>query len=187
MKMISEESELKALMVRGLDGDAAAYRILLVAMQDHLLSFFTRRLAGDRSRAEDLTQETLMAIHAKRDTFDPGQRFTAWAFALARYKLIDHYRRAKVRRHEPLDDEHDLFEAPCGHDAAIARADLERLMAVLPARQASAIAMTRIEGLTMAEAAARMGASESAVKVSVHRGLKAIRARLKLDTGLSHE
>lgn len=185
--MISEESELKALMVRSLDGDAAAYRLLLVSMQDHLLAFFIRRLAGDRSQAEDLTQETLMAIHAKRETFDTGQRFTAWAYAMARYKLIDHYRRAKIRRHEPLDEESELFQVESGHDAAMARADLERLMARLPVRQASAIAMTKIEGLTILEAAERLGASESAIKINVHRGLKAIRAQLELDTKKNHE
>lgn len=182
MKMITEESELKALMVRSLDGDAAAYRLLLASMQPLLMKFFTRRVAGDRTRAEDLAQETLLAIHAKRATFDTGQRFTAWAFALARYKLIDHYRRASIRRYEPLDDERDLFEVEGGQEAAMARADIERLISRLPERQASAIKMTKVQGLTTAEAGARMGASESLVKVSVHRGLKAIRERLKLDT-----
>lgn len=180
--MISDESELKVLMVRSLEGDSAAYRLLLTAMQELLTRFFTRRVAGDRTCAEDLTQETLMAIHSKRDTFDADQRFTAWAFALARYKLIDHYRRTKIRRYEPLDDEHDLFKVEGGQDAAMARADLQRLMARLPARQASAIQMTKIDGLTTAQAGEKLSASESMVKVSVHRGLKAIRARLKQDT-----
>jgi RNA polymerase sigma-70 factor (ECF subfamily) len=185
MKMISEEPQLKALMVRSLDGDASAYRLLLASMQPLLLKFFTRRLAGDRPQAEDLAQETLLALHAKRETFDTGQRFTAWAFALARYKLVDHYRRARIRRYEPLDDERDLFEVEGGQDAAMARADIERLIARLPERQASAIAMTKLLGLTTAEAGARMGASESLVKVNVHRGLKAIRKHLNLGTETS--
>jgi len=185
--MITEESELKALMVRSLDGDGAAYRMLLASMQPLLMKFFTRRVAGDRARAEDLAQETLMAIHAKRATFDASQRFTAWAFALARYKLIDHYRRTSIRRYEPLDDERDMFEVEGGQEAAMARADIERLMARLPERQASAIRMTKVLGLTTAEAGASMGASESVVKISVHRGLKAIRKHLKLGTETHHE
>jgi RNA polymerase sigma-70 factor (ECF subfamily) len=67
----------------------------------------------------------------------------------------------------------------------MARADIERLIARLPERQASAIAMTKLLGLTTAEAGARMGASESLVKVNVHRGLKAIRKHLNLGTETS--
>jgi RNA polymerase sigma-70 factor (ECF subfamily) len=185
--MISDEGELKTLMLRSLDGDAAAYRLLLESMQTLLQRFFARRLAGDPARVEDLVQDTLLAIHDKRATFDPAQRFTAWAYALARYKLIDHYRRHRVRRHEPLEDERDLFTADTtdtAQEATIAQADLARLLSRLPQRQARAIALTKLDGLTAAEAAHRLGASEGAIKVSVHRGLKALRAYLGPDPEL---
>lgn len=182
--MIAAETELRALMIRAQDGDAAAYRALLTAVREALSAYFGRRLSDDGA-AEDLTQETLMAIHAKRATYDPGQPFTAWAYALARYKLIDHYRRARIRRTEPLEGAEALFPVEGGFDAAGARLDVARMMETLPEKQAAAIRMTRIEGLSTTEAARRAGASESAIKVSVHRGLKTLGAKTaaKKETG----
>ena len=80
-------------MLRSLDGDAAAYRELLGELYARLQTYFGRRLRPDRGQAEDLVQETLMAIHAKRATFQRGLPVTAWAYAIARYKLVDHLRR----------------------------------------------------------------------------------------------
>jgi RNA polymerase sigma-70 factor (ECF subfamily) len=184
--MIAAEDDLKALMVRSQDGDAAAYRALLNAVREALAIYFGRRLS-DAMAAEDLTQETLMAIHAKRATYDPAQPFTAWAYALARYKLIDHYRRSRIRRTEPLEGAEALFSIDAGFDAAAARMDLDTLMRELPEKQADAIRMTKVEGLSTAEAAARAGASESAIKVSVHRGLKALSAAVKGEKGGGRE
>ena len=59
-------------------------------------------------------QETLIAIHARRATYDPALPFTAWVYGIARYKLIDEYRREKRRATVPLDEAGDLF----AHDEA---------------------------------------------------------------------
>lgn len=165
-------------MLKALAGDRAAYGALLAEMAVLLKRFFERRL-NDASEAEDLVQETLLAIHTRRATYDPGRPFTAWTYAIARYKLIDHLRRRRARPTAPLDDNiHALF-APDDHEAAMASADLERLMQVLPEAQGQAIRDVKLMGLTSAEAAARSGVNEGVVKVRVHRGLKALAARVR--------
>ena len=165
-------------MLKALAGDRAAYGVLLAELGVLLKRFFERRLS-DASEAEDLVQETLLAIHVRRATYDPARPFTAWAYAIARYKLIDHLRRRRVRMTVPIDDNiHELF-APDDHEAATASADLERLMRTLPQAQSQAIRDVKLEGLTSAEAAARSGVNEGAVKVRVHRGLKALAALVR--------
>lgn len=160
-------------MLRARDGEAAAWRELLGDLRGRLETYFARRLAADlASEAEDLVQETLIAMHARAVTYDPGQPFTAWAYAIARYKLIDLWRRKGVRRHAPLDDyEGELF-GDDDHGAAEAALDVERLLGALPAKQQGLVRDVKIEGLSLAEAGARRGMTEGAAKVSLHRALK---------------
>lgn len=175
--MHAAEDELKALMLRGLDGDARAQGRLLASLAELLRRFFARRLGREDADVEDLVQECLIAMHVKRETFDRSGLFTPWAYAIARYKLIDHYRRRKVRAWDPLESADELF-APDSSEAATAAHDVQRLLRSLPPKQAAAIARTRLEGLSTEEAARATGLSPSAVKVSVHRGLKALMARV---------
>ena len=171
------ETQLKALMLAALAGDAAAYRMLLAALSPHLRAYYARRV-GVAADAEDLVQETLIAIHARRATYDTTQPFTAWLHAIARYKLIDHYRRAKLRRTLPLEEADAVFAAE-SHDAADAARDVDTLLSELPEIRQRLIRHTKIEGLSTAETAARTGLSESAVKVGVHRGLKTLAAIIR--------
>ncbi len=172
------EAELKALMVGGLRGDAAAYRALLARLSRHLRAYFNRRLSRSGrpvTDAEDLVQETLLAIHTNRHTFDPGAPFTPWVHAIARYKLIDHLRRARApQTHVPLEESEAVVAENDEHAAAESALDLDKLLNQLPERTQRAIRCLKNEGLSVAEAARRCGMSESAVKVSVHRGLKAL-------------
>jgi RNA polymerase sigma-70 factor, ECF subfamily len=170
------ETRLKALMLAALDGDATSYRALLAQLTPHLRAFFMRRLASGAD-AEDLVQETLIAIHTKRATYDPALPFTAWLHAIARYKLIDHFRRSKVRRTLPLE-EADSVLADEDANAATAKRDVEVLLAKLPKSKRELVRQTKIEGLSTAETAARTGLSESGVKVGVHRALKALSAMI---------
>lgn len=164
------EPRLKALMVASLEGDAKAYRALLAALAPYLRAYYGRRLRQSAD-AEDLVQETLIAIHTKRQTYDTSLPFTAWLHAIARYKLIDHFRRGKLRRTLPIEDA-DSVIAEENHDAAEAARDVEQLLATLPAGRRDLIRQVKIEGLSTAEAAAQTGLSESAVKVNVHRSMK---------------
>jgi len=172
------EQKLKALMLMGLDGDAVAQGRLLSDLSAHLKLFFARRLGCDDADVEDLVQDCLIAVHVRRETFDRAGLFTPWAHAIARYKLIDHYRRKRVRSWSPLDHADELF-APDWTDDAMHARDITRLLDSLPINQSDAIRKTRIEGLSTEEAAAATGLSPSLVKVSVHRGLKALMARVR--------
>ena len=174
--MTDREAHLKSLMLRGLDGDAGAWRVLLTEMGAHLRPFFARRLFDGGADAEDLVQETLIAIHAKRATWDRRQPFTGWAFAIARHKLIDHLRRRGRRPTHPIDEAADLFADHTVENGAT-QADLSRCLSSLPARQRRLIEDVRLRGLTVAEAAANHGYTLTAAKVSIHRSMKSLNAR----------
>jgi RNA polymerase sigma factor (sigma-70 family) len=169
------EARLKPLMLAALAGDQAAYRRLLGELGSHLGRYFARRLEN-KAAADDLVQETLMALHARRLTYDPAQPFTAWCHAIARYKLIDHFRRSKLRATLPLEEDAAIFAADDASDAT-ARMDIDTALSTLPERPANLIRDVKIEGASVAEAASRAGMSETAAKVAIHRGLKALAAR----------
>lgn len=165
-------------MLASLAGDASAYRALLIAMRARLSPFIARRLGRDVSEVEDLVQETLIAIHTKRATYDPGQPFTAWAYAIARYKLVDHFRRTGRRAAVPLEDAGELFAAD-DRLATDARLDTERLLQDLTPRSRDLIEGVKLKGWSTEEAAARTGMSPSAVKVAVHRGIQRLAAKVR--------
>jgi RNA polymerase sigma-70 factor, ECF subfamily len=174
------EERLKALLLRGLAGEAPAYHEFLRELTVHLRGFLRKRLAGMPEDVEDLVQEALLAVHNQRHTFDPAQPLTAWVYALARYKLVDFLRRRSRTDllNDPLDEESELL-ATSENEAADARRDVATLLEQLPDRFRLPILHMKLEGLSVAETARRTGMSESAVKVGVHRGLKALAAILK--------
>jgi RNA polymerase sigma-70 factor (ECF subfamily) len=169
------EERLRAGFVRGLAGDGAAYQAFLQDLGGYLRAFLRKRLSGLPDDIEDLVQETLIAVHSRRHTYDTGQPLTAWVHAIARYKLVDllRARAARERVSEPFDDENELFAGVDG-DAALAKRDVTKLLEQLPERQRLPIVYTKLEGLSVIEAARATGMSESAVKVGVHRGMKAL-------------
>ena len=179
--MPTVESELKNLMVAGLDGDAAAHRSLLERLSGHLRGYYKRRLGRigrGATEAEDLVQEALLTIHIRRHTYDRAEPLTPWVYAIARYKLIDHLRRTRASRAElPIDEAEDIT-AHDDHVGAESAYDLHRLLSRLPHKMRRAIECVKLDGLSVAEAAGRCGMSESAVKVNVHRGLKALAASI---------
>lgn len=180
--MSASETRLRDLLIRGMAGDAAAYHEFLRALGLHLRGFFRVRLQRLPDDVEDLLQETLLAVHNQRHTYDPAQPLTAWVHAIARYKMVDLFRRREGREqlNETLDEESAVF-AYSDTEAADARRDISRLLAQLPERQRLPIQHVKLEGLSVAEAATLTGMSESAVKVGVHRGLKALAALIGKD------
>ncbi len=160
-------------MTRALLGDNAAYRQFLDQLGGLFRAFFRRKLyLLDPAYAEDLVQETLLAVHLHRKGYDPSRPVSAWVYAIARYKLVDHYRRTpSSRKFVPIDDVDDLFseQATDGSDPS---RDIAALLQHLPEKQSMAIRLVKLDELPIKEAAERMSMSESAVKVSVHRGLK---------------
>ena len=178
--MSASEDRLRDLLLRGLGGDNAAYHGFLMELSAHLRAFLRGRLSRLPDDVEDLVQETLLAVHNQRHTYDAGQPLTAWIHAIARYKLVDLLRRRAGREalNDPLDDEPDIF-ARSDSEAADARRDLAKLLAQLPERQRLPIVHMKLEGLSVAETARATGMSEAAVKVGVHRGLKALAALIR--------
>ena len=179
-RVSAAENRLRDLLVRGLAGEAPAYHAFLKELSSHLRAFLRGRLTRLPDEVEDLVQETLLAIHNQRHSYDAGQPLTAWVHAIARYKLIDLLRRRAGRDAltDPLDDELAVF-ASSDTEAADARRDLVLLLGRLPDHHRLPIVHMKLEGLSVTETARITGMSESAVKVGVHRGLKALAAMIR--------
>jgi len=172
------ETGLKLLWLRAQAGDEAAYRVCLERIAARLRGYLRRRMQSLPDDVEDLVQETLLALHLQRGTYDPALPVSAWVLAIARHKLVDLWRRRGRRDdlHDALDEVDESALAAVAEDGQ-ARRDLDKLLLELPEAQRLAIVLTKVEGLSVAEASQRTGASASAIKVQVHRGLKRL-ARL---------
>ncbi len=170
--MIADEPTLANLMRLSQQGDRQAYTVLLTEVKLWLERYFRRRVAP--AQLDDLVQEVLLALHRKRASWDPSRAFLPWLAAIARYRWVDHLRKA-YRREEAALEDHDAAE-DSGEEAVLARLSLDRLLVRISARQAEAIELVKVEGLSIREASARTGQSESAVKVNIHRGLKKLSA-----------
>lgn len=179
-RFTESEHKLRALLVSGLAGDAAAYHDFLKALSAHLRAYFRRRLSQRMDEVEDLVQEVLIAVHNRRHTYQSDQPLTAWVHAIARYKLIDMLRAHSSRGalNDSLDDELEVF-AVADIDAADAKRDLGKLLSTLPDKQRLPIVHVKVEGLSVVETAILTGMSESAIKIGVHRGLKALAAKIR--------
>jgi RNA polymerase sigma factor (sigma-70 family) len=169
--VIADDKSLSRLMALAQDGDAAAYRAVLEACKRWLARFFAGRIAP--AQVDDLVQDTLISLHTKRASFDPTRPFLPWLAAIARYRWVDQLRRTYRAELVTLEDVHAVSS---GEEELTARISIDRLLALLSPAQASVIQLVKIEGLSIAEAAARSGQSEPLVKVNIHRGLKKLAA-----------
>lgn len=180
------EARLRPLWLRAQDGDEAAYRTALQRMAVRLRAYLRRRMQAWPDEVEDLVQETLLALHLQRGTWDASLPVSAWMIAIARHKLIDLWRRHGRRDAELASlDELEEHEAPASADDGeghAARRDLGVLLRSIPPAQREAIVLMKIEGLTLAEVSVRTGASVAAVKVQVHRGLKKLAELVRTTT-----
>ncbi len=178
---------LGPLFLAGQAGDERRYALALT----QCASLLRRFLAGKLHRmapamvadAEDLVQECLLALHLKAHTYDAAQAFEPWMYAIARYKLIDLLRRRQPGRELSLDllSETQEFADPAQAHDPRAGDDLAILLAHLPEKQRRPIELVKLEGRSVIEAAAHTGLSVSAVKVGIHRGLKALSKRLRAE------
>jgi RNA polymerase sigma-70 factor (ECF subfamily) len=111
------------------------------------------------------------------------QPFTPWIHAIGRYKFLDCLRRAKSSlKNIPMESTQEL---PAISDVAAVESglDLERLMSSISSKARQAVRYVKQEGLSVSEAAARSGMCESAVRVAVHWGLKALALRIRQERG----
>jgi RNA polymerase sigma-70 factor, ECF subfamily len=164
------------LMRAAIAGDAAAYNRLLTSLAPAIRSVARRGLgrAGLAvEEAEDVVQETLLAIHLKRHTWDPSLPLGPWVRAIARNKLIDAIRRRGRRDQVPIDDVVDTLAADAGEPTPLP-GRLETHLQSLPDRQQSVVRAISLDGASIRETAVRLNMSEGAVRVALHRGLAAL-------------
>lgn len=177
--MVAGGQDLTALMCEARRGDARAYRQLLAALLPWLRAFVRRTIVASGLAAdeiEDVVQETLLAIHLKRHTWDERQPFEPWARAVARHKVIDHLRRRGRTSWVNIDDVISSLEMSAGRVAEAAPSDARDLLRQLQGRQRSIVEAISIEGLSAKETGQRLGMSEGAVRVALHRALRFLAA-----------
>lgn len=159
------------LMVASQGGNGGAYRRLLGEISIWLERYFARRLP--HGEVDDALQETLMAVHRRRHTYDPRQPLAPWLAAIAKRKWIDQLRALERRATEELPEALSVAD----HEAAVTSASvLTSLIGMLPSAQAQVILLVKLQGYTIAEASSATGQSVAAVKVNLHRGLARLTA-----------
>jgi RNA polymerase sigma-70 factor (ECF subfamily) len=183
MQTVSDrEAEWAALMRAALGGDRAAYRDLLVALTPVLRAAARQgclRFGLGVAEAEDVVQETLLALHLKRQTWDDTQPLGPWIRAIARNKLVDALRRRGRRGAEvDIDGFSEVLAAPVPEDSGIRR-DVARHLQALAPGQRNVVQAIAMEGVSIREAAQRLTMSEGAVRVALHRGLATLAVRLR--------
>lgn len=178
------EREWAADMRAALSGDAQAYRRFLHSVTPHLRAMARRncaRYGAPACDAEDVVQEALLAIHLKRRTWDPERAITPWIAVIVRNKLIDALRRS-LRRTVPIDGLDDRLAAGEPAQEATA-AHIGSLLGRLKDSQRAVVQAVSIEGCTAREAAARLSMSETGVRVTLHRALRALAALNQANPG----
>jgi RNA polymerase sigma-70 factor (ECF subfamily) len=169
------EKHWAELMDQSLNGDAGAYQRLLVLLTVAVRNAVRGRVRLAGLEAEDVVQEVLLALHLKRGTWIPGTPLAPWVAAIARNKIVDALRRRGRRTEVPLDTVLESLWFEEAHSQEHAH-DLERALARLNHRQREVVRAVSLEGHTAQEAAARLQISEGAVRVTLHRSVKALAA-----------
>lgn len=178
MEPSERETQWALWMRAAAGGDELAYRSLLASLAQFLRRAvrqrFTRIGCGNVD-VEDVVQETLLAIHLKRHTWRSTDPVTPWVVAISRNKTIDVLRRRGRRAELPLDEvpepeSADATDEAAGHDLAL-------MLDTLDERQRRIVQLVSIEGHSSRSAAESLGISEGALRVALHRSLKALAAR----------
>jgi RNA polymerase sigma-70 factor (ECF subfamily) len=178
--MTEQNDDLEALMRQALAGDQRAYADLLTRTARLLKPFLSRRLRF-ANEVDDLLQEILISIHKARHTYDGQRPYKPWAYAIAKFRLLDHlraYYADQLRDAEDYDEleeilPNDVTETGLSYESI--SAEVERL----PEKQATILRLMHHDGYTAKEVATKMDMNESAVKVAAHRAYKILRERLE--------
>jgi RNA polymerase sigma-70 factor, ECF subfamily len=165
-------------MRTALAGDSIAYETLLAKLASALrmtVRAALSRLRHGNAEVEDIIQETLLAVHLKRNSWNPALPLAPWVSAIARYKIVDSLRRQGHQFRASLEDLTDAI--PAQADTSADHSDVERLVRRLGDRDQRIVRAASIEGRPAAEIAVTLGMTEGAVRVALHRALKEL-ARL---------
>jgi RNA polymerase sigma-70 factor, ECF subfamily len=145
------------------------------------LRAFARSLVGDRDRADDLVQDTILRALQKQGRFEPGTKFQAWLFTLMRNLFYSEYRRRK----REVQDGDGLFAAKLSilpeQPGRVEFAELRCALAQLSDEQREAVLLIGAEGLSYEEVAVICGVAVGTIKSRVNR------ARRRLAELLGHE
>lgn len=175
-----QEREATALMVRAQQGDAHAYAELLTELASVARRYARNRL-GDVSWLDDVAQEVLVTVHAARRTYDASRPFAPWFYAIVSSRMIDVIRKEKrVRTREVVPD---VMPEPASVSGALPderldHAHVHAALDALPARQREIVHALKLRDESVKDVSRRLGMTESAVKVTAHRGYRALRKLL---------
>jgi RNA polymerase sigma-70 factor (ECF subfamily) len=178
-----QERQAAGLMVRAQEGDRAAYADLLITLTSAARRYI-RGSVGDAPWVDDAVQETLVSVHAARHTYDASRPFAPWFYAIAKRRMIDVLRKERrVGAHEiGGDDVPGVVDAAVGRAAASDTAvDVDAIRAAvraLPDRQREIVTSLKWKDESVRDVSARLGMTETAVKVTAHRGYKTLRRLL---------
>ncbi|MDN5005389.1 sigma-70 family RNA polymerase sigma factor [Bradyrhizobium sp. GCM10027634] len=174
-----DPQEWSALMVRGQRGDVNAYHRLLLGITPYLRAI-ANRAHRNASDAEDTVQDILLTLHVVRQTYDPSRPFKPWLAGIARHRVADRLRAlGRVAAGEVmLEAEHEALAAEQPHDLVLNSRVVDAALQALPTGQRQAITLLKLQERSLKEAAAQSGMSIASLKVSAHRGIKALRRLL---------
>ncbi len=182
MRSQDREQKWSALMRAANSGDGNAYQQLLRELTPALRAAARRGLsAGGYAAmdAEDVVQETLLAIHLKRQTWDDGSPFSPWLWAIVRHKTIDVLRRRGRKIYVPIEDFAEILGNEDPEPTMIVE-DIDRHLNGLPDRQRDVVRIIAVDGASIGEAAEKLAMSAGAVRVALHRGLAALAAKFRM-------
>jgi len=176
----TDEANGDALLVlRVAEGDPAAYHDL-VGRYAARLRHFALRMTRDGADADDVVQETFLRLWQRAADYTPQARVTTWLHRIAHNLCVDRLRAR--RRTEPLEDDQDAppvsAQQPRLVDAKRRVEALDAALALLPERQAAALTLVHLNGLSGTEAAEVLSVSEEALESLLSRGRRALKARL---------
>lgn len=172
------EQKLRHLYLESMMGKKASYEVFL-----ELSSVFIRRylvkLGGtyaDKQTIEDLHQEVLITLHEKKHTYQTDRPLLPWIYAITRHRYIDFYRSTR-RRPVSVSIDQDLeqrLESPIVESEH----SIDEIMGLLTSKQKEMLMLIKVEGRTYEEAAKTLSMSVPAVKVAVHRVVKALKSKV---------
>lgn len=174
-------ADWSALMAAAQRGDRAAYHRLLTEITPYLRALARRSLRRPAD-AEDAVQDVLLTLHSIRRTYDPSRPFQPWLVVIARRRIVDRVR-IQIRtsgREVDIESFQETFAAPETNEAGTEAdaAVLRRAIAALPPGQRQAVELLKLKDMSLKEASATSGASVPALKVAMHRALKALKGTL---------
>jgi RNA polymerase sigma-70 factor, ECF subfamily len=161
------------------DGGESGLRALYDAHASALLGYAVRLCDGDRARAEDLVQETLVRAWRHLDVLDPSAApVRPWLFTVAQHLAVDAYRARRARPPEVGEAAFAVVPAMDELEGTLDRIVVVDALSALSPEHRAVIVETYYRGRTVAEAARVLGVPPGTVKSRCHYALRALKLAL---------